>query len=85
MKVVIIKQKYIGDLYIDDCAMKKNLPNLIFQFLGEKKTDGTNKLINLVLTPDDYVLQFRIGTEVFFLKKLIKISLKLYIYIYYYN
>lgn len=55
--------------------MKKNLPNLIFQFLGEKKTDGTNKLINLILTPEDYVLQFRIGNEVFiFLFKLIYIE-----------
>ena len=58
-------KKYLSDITIDDCSRKHELPNLIFKFLGEKNKDGSNKLVNLVMTPDDYILQFRVGNEVF--------------------
>lgn len=38
---------------MDSCEKKNSLPNLVFELKGE---DG--KMIELTLTPDDYVLQF---------------------------
>ena len=44
--------------------MKKNI-NVYLKNLGESKENNMTKVVNLVLTPEDYVLQFRVGNEVF--------------------
>lgn len=44
---------------ITDCSQKHTLPDLGFMFKGFKK-DGRDTYFELVLTPDDYVLEFEI-------------------------
>lgn len=48
-------EDYLGDVAINDCADKKDLPNLTFEFLGQF-VDGVQEHIEITLTPDDYVL-----------------------------
>ena len=42
---------------METCNDKKNLPDLAFEFQGET-IDGKTKHIEIILTPDDYVLHF---------------------------
>lgn len=60
-----ILRKYFQEMSLDSCDRKKDLPNIIFEFRGEE--EGEN--IELVITPEDYVLQFKIDGQVFFLLK----------------
>ena len=49
-------------LSLDSCKDKSKLPDLAFEFQGESK-DRLKKSIELILTPDDYVLHFRVDGE----------------------
>lgn len=55
-----ILRKYFQEMSLDSCDRKKELPNIIFEFRGEE--EGKN--IELVITPEDYVLQFKIDGQV---------------------
>ena len=57
-----ILQGFFHEMSLESCERKKDLPNLIFEFRGE----GVGKSIELVITPEDYVLQFKIDGQVFF-------------------
>lgn len=55
-----VLQNYFHEMSLDSCERKKDLPNLVFEFRGE----GDSKSIELVITPEDYVLQFKIDDQV---------------------
>ena len=55
-----VLQRYFHEMSLDSCERKKDLPNIIFEFRGE----GLGKSIELVVTPEDYVLQFKIDGQV---------------------
>ena len=55
----LLNQNYLGDVVLDSCDKKSSLPNLVFEIKGEN-----DKIIELTLTPDDYVLQFNIDGKV---------------------
>lgn len=50
-------QSFLSDMTIKTCDDKANLPNLGFMFKGFKK-DGKDTAFELILTPDEYVLEF---------------------------
>lgn len=52
----------LGDVQLNTCEDKNNLPNVVFEIMGMSE-DGTNnpQVVELILTPDDYVLQFDVG------------------------
>ena len=52
-------QTFLADMTIKSCSEKKNLPNLGFMFKGYTK-DGKDTAFELILTPDDYVLEFEV-------------------------
>jgi cathepsin D len=45
---------------LNKCEDKNNLPNLGFIFKGYSK-DGKDEAFELILTPDDYVLEFEVN------------------------
>jgi hypothetical protein len=50
-------QSFLSDMTIQNCSEKHNLPNLGFMFKGFTK-NGKDTAFELILTPDDYVLEF---------------------------
>ena len=58
-----ILQRYFHEMSLDSCDRKKDLPNIIFEF----KSELEGKSIELVVTPEDYVLQFKIDGQVIFI------------------
>lgn len=50
-------QSFLADMTIKGCEEKHKLPNLGFMFKGYSK-NGKDTAFELVLTPDDYVLEF---------------------------
>eukprot|EP00742_Colponemidia_sp_Colp-10_P000450 GILJ01000491.1.p1 GENE.GILJ01000491.1~~GILJ01000491.1.p1 ORF type:complete len:437 (+),score=60.40 GILJ01000491.1:76-1386(+) len=56
-------QGYLGDVQIHSCDEKRNLPNLAFELTGLPDANGNPQVIELTLTPDDYVLQFTINGQ----------------------
>lgn len=57
-----VLHKYFKEMSLDSCDRKKDLPNIIFEFKGEE-----DKSIELIITPEDYVLEFKIDGQVFFI------------------
>lgn len=52
-------ENYLSDIKISSCEDKKNLPYLIFQIRAkEMKNIQSVAVIELVLSPDDYVIEF---------------------------
>lgn len=52
-------ETYLNDIKINSCEDKKNLPYLIFQIKAkEMKNIQSAVVIELVLSPDDYVIEF---------------------------
>merc|ERR1712096_80035 len=54
---------YLGDIMIESCDEKNNLPNVTFELAGMNDKHGNPQIIELTLTPDDYVLQFEIDGQ----------------------
>lgn len=52
-------QNFLSDMTIRNCEDKKKLPNLGFMFKGFSKS-GKDTAFELILTPDDYVLEFEV-------------------------
>jgi len=52
-------QSFLADMTIKRCEEKSKLPNLGFMFKGFTK-DGKDTAFELILTPDDYVLEFEV-------------------------
>ena len=52
----------LQDISIDNCKQKSKLPNIVFELLGEGKGDDQQTL-TLTMTPDDYVLHFKIDGQ----------------------
>ncbi len=52
----------LDGLSLDSCKDKAKLPDLAFELQGESK-DGLKRSIELILTPDDYVLHFQVDGE----------------------
>lgn len=52
-------QTFLADMTIRNCEEKSRLPNLGFMFKGYPK-DGKDTAFELILTPDDYVLEFEV-------------------------
>jgi hypothetical protein len=52
----------LDGLSLDSCKDKQKLPDLAFELQGESK-EGLKKSIELILTPDDYVLHFQVDGE----------------------
>jgi hypothetical protein len=52
-------QTFLADMTIKGCEEKHKLPNLGFMFKGYSK-NGKDTAFELVLTPDDYVLEFEV-------------------------
>lgn len=52
-------QSFLADMTIQSCAEKSKLPNLGFMFKGYSK-EGKDSAFELILTPDDYVLEFEV-------------------------
>lgn len=52
-------QTFLADMTIKDCTQKSKLPNLGFMFKGFTK-NGKDTAFELILTPDDYVLEFEV-------------------------
>lgn len=50
---------FLSDMTIHNCEDKANLPNLGFVFKGMEK-NGKETAFELILTPDEYVLEFEI-------------------------
>lgn len=49
----------LSDMTLDDCSQKKDLPNVVFEFIGEDN-NGEREYIEVTMTPEDYVLHFKI-------------------------
>jgi len=52
-------QNFLSDMSIDKCSDKYKLPNLGFIFKGVQQ-NGKDTAFELILTPDDYVLEFEV-------------------------
>lgn len=52
-------QTFLADMTIKGCEEKHKLPNLGFMFKGYSK-NGKDTAFELILTPDDYVLEFEV-------------------------
>lgn len=52
-------ENYLKDLKINNCDEKYNLPHLIFQIKSDEiKTIKGSAIIEIVLTPNDYVIEY---------------------------
>lgn len=52
-------QTFLADMTIQNCSEKSSLPNLGLMFKGYPK-NGKDTAFELILTPDDYVLEFEV-------------------------
>jgi len=52
-------QSFLSDMSLESCADKHKLPNLGFIFKGVTQ-NGKDSAFELILTPDDYVLEFEV-------------------------
>lgn len=43
---------------VNSCDDRANLPTIILEIIGMKDDSGTEQVVELALTPDDYVLEF---------------------------
>lgn len=50
----------LADISIDSCKQKASLPNIVFELFGENSQTNEQQYISLTMTPDDYVLHFKI-------------------------
>ncbi|KAL8271796.1 hypothetical protein Esti_004305 [Eimeria stiedai] len=52
-----VMENYLSDLRVSTCEDKNHLPDLVFQFEGVSTNEGRT-VVELQLSPDDYVLEF---------------------------
>lgn len=52
-------QSFLADMTLESCRDKHKLPNLGFIFKGVQQ-NGKDSAFELILTPDDYVLEFEV-------------------------
>lgn len=48
----------LRDVEVNSCDDRANLPSIVLEIFGNKDTVGNDQVVELVLTPDDYVLEF---------------------------
>lgn len=51
----------MGDIQVNSCEDRETLPNIVFEVLGMPDASGNQQVVELILTPEDYVLQFEIN------------------------
>jgi len=51
-------RRVLKDVEVNSCDDRANLPNIILEIIGLKDDSGLDQVVELVLTPDDYVLEF---------------------------
>jgi len=48
----------LKDVEVNSCDDRANLPSIVLEIIGLKDESGMDQVVELVLTPDDYVLEF---------------------------
>lgn len=46
---------------VNSCDDRTSLPSIVLEILGMKDNTGNDQVVELILTPDDYVLEFDIN------------------------
>lgn len=52
----------LSDMNLDTCDQKKDLPDVVMEFTNTGE-NGEKEFIEVTLTPEDYVLHFKIDGE----------------------
>lgn len=51
----------MADVQVNSCEDRDSLPNVVFEVMGMPDSNGNQQVVELILTPEDYVLQFEIN------------------------
>lgn len=50
--------RVLREVEVNSCDDRANLPSIVLEIFGNKDSTGSEQVVELVLTPDDYVLEF---------------------------